>query len=112
MWMLFLEDPDSVNYTNKRDTYVDLIKEKNCNDIVYRRLKYNENAVRKYFERWVELWRNLDLQDVSEYNYALYQEEFIKLQWVKIVKYKDFLYRLLLKKIVLNVDLFELGYKR
>ena len=91
--------------SNTQDLYNRLIKSKSRNRIVYDALIDDPELVVKYKTRW-----NNDGLDIMCDEY--YIKQFVRLyRYTKHTKYRDFQYRLMLNKLVLNVDLKLWGKK-
>ena len=104
-WRIYLNDNEELSEPNHSGYLYDQIaKGTNCTSAVYNMLIEDKNMLRKYYERWCN----------SNSNFAFVYDDFCK--WfnniygiTKITKYRDFQYRLLLGKIVLNSELYEWG---
>ena len=94
---------DMLKYSNdtekaKPSTYNMLLTSKNITRQVYNMLIYDEHALHKYYLRWVDRAR-------ENLSYECYCNSFNRMySCTKVTKLRDFYYRLLLGKIVLNVD--------
>ena len=90
------------NWGSSQKDPLDIIYSKNSCKLVYDILIEDQNVLRKYHKLW-----HLELPDMS---YENYKNRFKHFRGIcKIVKYWDFQYRLMLHKMVTNVDLFEWG---
>ena len=87
-------------------TLFDILSDMNPKQItryVYDKIIDDKPYLNKYFQRW---------NDVGVvFCYEDYVKAFSNLSTIKITKYEDFQYRLLLKKIVTNEDLYDWGLK-
>ena len=104
IWKMMLKDHDDHrNETKVTDKYCELGKCKDHNKVVYKMLVFGDFAILKYFQMWLEYdWFNMEYSD--------YIQEFNRLpKYCNIVKYRDFQYRLMLGKVILNVVLKNWG---
>ena len=87
--------------SRKQDIFNVLARSANVTRQAYNVLIYDEHAVYRYYVRWVDRgFIELEYNDYIQYFARLYAS-------TKITKFRDFQYRLLLGKIILNVELFE-----
>ena len=82
---------------NLYDTWGGTVK---ISHLAYEKYIEDNQALRRYFNRWVEQGYTLTYEDYQKLFANIYKK-------TKIVKYRDFEYRLLLGKIVTNKELYE-----
>ena len=101
-WKEYLRGENDGNPNSKaRDTFKVLSKSKNVSRQTYNMIIYEETAVHRYYIRWIDA----GLKDL-EYNW--YMESFGRIyKCTGITKFRDFQYRLLLGKIILNDKLYD-----
>ena len=100
IWKFMLKGKNPSAVDNSIKLYDRLINSKNISRMVYAIGIDDERAVLKYCLRWREEGVVIEWEE--------YKKCFVRLyDCIKITKLRDFQYRLLLKKIVTNVDLFE-----
>ena len=99
-WKWLLEYGDEV--TQSETLFSKLCKMKKTSKFVYNLLIDSENVITKYKQRWEEDGLTLDLVE--------YKSSFVESKlYTTITKFSDFQYRLLLNKLVTNVNLASWG---
>ena len=95
-WKMKLKD---VTWGDKgEDMFNSVAMNKSCARVVYNRLIDDNSALLKYIKIWNENGINIDNEELLQAMSTLHSQKVD-------VKYKDFQYRLMLYKIVTNVDL-------
>ena len=78
-----------------------IVSPKTRNRATYDKLIDDPDYLQRYWERW-------KLEGLTDVNYKDYVSQFTRLyKYTKRTKYRDFQYRLLLDKIVVNADLYK-----
>ena len=97
--MVDLEGPPSGDI--QKSLYEELVFQKQISKIVYGKLIADEEFVNRYRERW-------NLVDSIDFESTRYKKAFSNSRiCTQITKLRDFQYRLLLKKIITNSDLYD-----
>ena len=104
VWSCWLKEKKEI-YEGSSCLYSELLPLKNKNRVIYDRLIFNDRLLLKYLHRW-------QVNEMLEMEYVKYQKEFLQMyHFTKRMKLRDFTYRLLLHKIILNDQLKEWGIK-